>query len=105
MPSFCVLKNQEKETGVSVFFVDEGIDSGPIIEQQRVEIGSLTQEGLIKKTKKIGIELILSAIRKIKDNEVNLIPNPADEMTYFSFPTKQDVQEFKKNGAKFFNWL
>lgn len=105
MPSFWVLKNQEKETGVSVFFVDEGIDSGPIIEQQRVEIGSLTQEGLIKKTKKIGIELILSAIRKIKDNEVNLIPNPADEMTYFSFPTKQDVQEFKKNGAKFFNWL
>tara|TARA_Y100001933_G_C18921541_1_gene531204 strand:- start:4 stop:585 length:582 start_codon:yes stop_codon:yes gene_type:complete len=29
MPSFWVLKNDEKFTGVSVFFVDEGIDSGP----------------------------------------------------------------------------
>ena len=33
MPSFWVLKNQEKYTGVSVFFVDEGIDSGPIVVQ------------------------------------------------------------------------
>ncbi len=105
MPSFWVLKNRERETGVSVFFVDEGIDSGPIIEQERVEIGNMSQEELIQKTKKIGIDLILNAIRKIKDDKVVLIPNPAEEMTYFSFPTKKDVQEFKQNGAKFFKWL
>ena len=38
MPSFWVLKNQEKYTAVSVFYVDEGIDSGPILVQERVEI-------------------------------------------------------------------
>ncbi len=104
MPSFWVLKNREKETGVSVFFVDEGIDSGPIIEQERVEIGNMSQEELIQKTKKIGIDLIINAIRKIKEDQVVLIPNPAEEMTYFSFPTKKDVLEFKRNGAKFFKW-
>ena len=31
MPTFWVLKNNEKFTGVSVFFVDEGIDSGDIV--------------------------------------------------------------------------
>ena len=37
MPSFWVLRNGEYYTGVSVFFVDEGIDSGPIIVQKKVE--------------------------------------------------------------------
>ena len=41
MPSFWVMKNNEKYTGVSVFFVDEGIDSGPIIVQEKLEIGNL----------------------------------------------------------------
>ena len=35
MPTFWVLKNNEKYTGVSVFFVDKGIDSGPIIVQRK----------------------------------------------------------------------
>ena len=38
MPTFWALKNNEKNTGVSVFFVDEGIDSGPIIIQKKVVI-------------------------------------------------------------------
>ena len=53
MPSFWVLKNNEEFTGVSVFFVDEGIDSGPIIVQKKVKINDLTQQQLIKITKKI----------------------------------------------------
>ena len=42
MPTFWVMKNNEKYTGVSVFFVDEGIDSGPIIVQEKIEIGNST---------------------------------------------------------------
>ena len=33
MPTFWVLKNEEKYTGVSVFYVNKGIDTGPIIIQ------------------------------------------------------------------------
>ena len=36
MPSFWVLKNKEFVTGVSVFFVDEGIDSGPILVRKNI---------------------------------------------------------------------
>ena len=45
------MKNNEKKTGVSVFFVDKGIDSGPIIVQTEVEIGNRTQKELIIHTK------------------------------------------------------
>ena len=102
MPSFWVLKNNEKYTGVSIFYVDEGIDSGPIIVQKKVEIGKRTQEELINLTKKIGMDCILIAIDLINNNNVKLIENNSKDKTYFSFPTYDDVREFKLLGKRFF---
>jgi methionyl-tRNA formyltransferase len=102
MPSFWVLKNKEKYTGVSVFLVDEGIDSGPIIVQEKIEIGNSTQQSLIIKTKRIGMQLILKSIDLISKNHVALIPNDSSKKTYYTFPTRKDVIEFKKNGKFFF---
>lgn len=102
MPTFWVMKNNEKYTGVSVFYVDQGIDSGPILVQEKVEIGERTQEELIRYTKKIGMDSIIKAIQMIESNTVKLINNDASEMTYYSFPTKEDVAVFKQNGKHFF---
>lgn len=102
MPSFWVLKNSEQMTGVSVFFVDEGVDSGPIISQRAVEIGGRTQEQLIRDTKKIGMDLIVDAINKIESGEYTLIPNDRSQMSYYTFPTRKDVKAFLKAGKKFF---
>ena len=102
MPTFWVLKNNEKKTGVSVFFVDEGIDSGPIVVQEKVDIGQKTQEELILLTKKIGMESISKAVDLIEKNEVVLIENDNSKMTYNSFPTKEDVKIFRENGSRFF---
>ena len=102
MPTFWVLKNNEKKTGVSVFYVDEGIDSGPIISQIEVSIDNKSQRDLIEITKKIGMEAISKSIDQIHKNNVNLIPNDSSKMTYYSFPTKEDVIDFKKKNKKFF---
>ena len=102
MPTFWVLKNNEQFTGVSVFYVDKGIDSGSIIVQEKLEIGNRTQEQLIKETKKLGMEAIAHAVDLIYKEEVELIENDASKKTYFSFPTKQDVTVFKENGKKFY---
>ena len=102
MPTFWVLKNNEKYTGVSVFFVDEGIDSGPILVQKKVEIKNRTQEDLIKLTKKIGMEAIAESVDLIMKNNFKLIKNPRSKMTYFSFPKREDVIAFKRLGKKFF---
>ncbi|HFU74941.1 MAG TPA: formyl transferase [Arcobacter sp.] len=102
MPSFWVLKNDEKYTGVSVFFVDEGIDSGPIIVQEKVEIGNRTQEELIIHTKKLGMDAIIKSINLIENDSVVLIENNDDEMTYYSFPTREDVNLFLQRGKRFF---
>ena len=102
MPTFWVLKNNEEYTGVSVFFVDEGIDSGPIILQKKIEIKDMSQSELIKATKHLGMELIAESIYLISENKVKLISNPDSEMTYYSFPTSNDVKEFLRSGKIFF---
>jgi methionyl-tRNA formyltransferase len=103
MPSFWVLKNNEKETGVSVFLVDKGIDSGPILVQKRIPLTEgMIQSQLIKTSKKIGMDAIIEAIELIKRGDYILISNPDNEKTYYSFPTRQDVQEFYKSGKRFY---
>ncbi len=102
MPSFWVLRNNEKYTGVSVFFVDEGIDTGPLLVKKKVEIGKRTQEELIKHTKKLGMDAIIEAIEKIKKGDYDLIPNLDEDSSYYSFPTRDDVKEFRRMGKKFY---
>lgn len=102
MPSFWVLKNDENYTGVSVFFVDEGIDSGPILVQKKIKIDNRTQQELIRYTKKIGMDAIIEAIELVQSGNYKLISNPDKKMTYYSFPTRKDVKEFRKKEKKFY---
>ncbi len=102
MPTFWVMKNDEKYTGVSVFYVNKGIDTGPIIVQKKVEIGNRTQEELIKYTKLIGMQSIVNAVEKIDVGNVETLENNNDDHTYFSFPKKEDVAIFLKRKKKFF---
>jgi methionyl-tRNA formyltransferase len=102
MPSFWVLKNGETHTGVSVFFVDEGIDSGPILVQDKLAIGNMSQAELIDVTKKMGMDAILKSIDKIHSGTYTLIENDASQMTYFTFPTKEDVKAFRDAGKRFY---
>tara|TARA_B100000963_G_C22514220_1_gene619850 strand:- start:336 stop:1103 length:768 start_codon:yes stop_codon:yes gene_type:complete len=104
MPSFWVLKNNEKETGVSVFFVDEGIDSGRIITQKKVDIENKSQKDLIWELKFLGADCIVESCLKIKKYgfKTKTFDNNDNEMTYFSRPKRSDVIEFLKLNKKFF---
>jgi methionyl-tRNA formyltransferase len=102
MPTFWALKNNETVTGVSVFFMDEGIDSGPILVQKSVGIDDRSLDGLIRLTKRVGVDALVEAIDLIHGGEYELIPNDDSDMTYFSFPTRQGVKEFLDGGNRFF---
>jgi methionyl-tRNA formyltransferase len=86
-----------------VFFVDTGIDSGPILVQKRIIINTnMSQSQLIKLSKRIGMDVIIEAIELIKNGDFKLLPNPEVEMTYFSFPTREDVKVFYNSGKRFY---
>ena len=69
---------------------------------EKVKIENKTQAQLIKETKEIGMKLILKSIELINRDKVVLIPNPDKMKTYYTFPTKKDVDEFKRIGKNFF---
>jgi methionyl-tRNA formyltransferase len=102
MPTFWVLLNGEKQTGVSVFFVDEGVDSGPILVQKRIKIMGRSQEELIRDTKILGMEAICEAFEKIIRSQRECMPNDAADSTYYAFPKREDVRVFNATGARFF---
>ena len=104
MPSFWVMRNDEDKTGVSVFFVDEGIDSGPIIVQKEVLLLNRTQAELIWELKYRGADAIVEACNLVSEYGENTptMVNDEKDMTYYSRPTKEDVKAFKFIGKKFF---
>lgn len=102
MPTFWALKNNEKEIGISVFQMDEGIDSGPILVQKVIPIKERVQSKLIRETKLIGIECIVEAIEKIESGQATYIENDDKNSSYYSFPSKMDVKDFLASGARFF---
>ena len=102
MPTFWVLKNNEEYTGVSVFFVDEGIDTGEIITQEKLKIETKSQHELVKVTKRVGMELIIDSLRKIRAGDELTQRDYVDNYSsYFGFPTKRDVNDFLKSGNTF----
>lgn len=102
MPTFWQMKNNETQSAASVFFVDEGIDSGKILVQKPFNIRGLTLEECITKGKSEGIKAVCEAIRLIMQGEYVLKPNPDEQMTYFSSPTREDILEFKRGGNYLF---
>ena len=67
-----------------------------------MEIAKIIPYSTINKTKSLGIGAICEALRLIEIGNVELIPNDIEKGSYFSFPTKEDVMDFKLNNKKFF---
>jgi methionyl-tRNA formyltransferase len=102
LPSFWVLANGERFTGTTVHYMNEKIDAGDVIVQERFEISDDdTLHSLVCRTKiEMGPRLLLEAMAKIEAGTVK--PQPmSGESSYFSFPDQAAVARFRANGRKF----
>jgi len=101
LPNFWQMLNGEKAVGTTVHRINAGVDDGEILLQREtpIERGE-SLDSLIKKTKRFGAGLIVETVRMIKTDTLSPMPNSKEEATYFSFPTKDDVREFKRRGHR-----
>jgi methionyl-tRNA formyltransferase len=100
LPSFWVLFKGERETGATVHYMDERIDNGTILMQEIVPIDpGISMFALIKKTKNIGGQLVAKVITKLQQGSLPTIPNNSYEGTYYSWPTIEEMREFRKHGG------
>ncbi len=101
MPNFWQLYHGEKNAGITVHKINCGIDDGDILLQEIVPIrAEESLESLIKRTKRIGAKHVIEAINSIKEDNYEKIENKKEEGSYFSFPTREDVQKFREKGLR-----
>jgi methionyl-tRNA formyltransferase len=103
LPSFWVLARGERETGVTVHYVDEKIDHGDIILQARVPIADDdTVHSLVHRSKiEIGKHLLVDAIERIEQGHATRTPIDAAQASYFSYPDAAALREFRGRGRRF----
>jgi len=90
-----VIFNGEKFTGVTVHWIDEGIDSGPIILQEKLDIDENDiAKTLYDKFTKKGEELFIKFLELwLNDKEIKSTPQNENEATYFpkELPNKGEI--------------
>jgi methionyl-tRNA formyltransferase len=85
--------NGETETGITIFWPDRGVDTGPILLQKEVEIspddtvGSLYFEKLFP----LGVEALVEAIELVKKGTAPRIPQDESQATYEGLCTEKDA--------------
>ena len=66
-----VLINGEKETGITTFFIDQQIDSGAIIKQEKITLTDKTTAAELHNTlMNKGCDLLINTLKSIKNNTV-----------------------------------
>jgi methionyl-tRNA formyltransferase len=76
--------NGERESGLTIFWVDEGIDTGGILLQKKVEIGpnETTGEVYFNKLYPLGVEAVLEAVDLVAQGKAPKIPQDQSLGTY-----------------------
>lgn len=101
LPNFWQMFHGEKSVGTSIHYINAGLDDGDILMQKETAIAeNETLDSLIRKTKRFGAQMMVEAIAGIKAGSLEPRPNPKEESTYFTFPTKEQVREFRRKGYR-----
>jgi methionyl-tRNA formyltransferase len=100
LPNFWQLYHNEKESGITVHRISEGIDAGDIIAQRYVPIQSEeTLDSLILKTKRQGARIMIDVIADFRHERVRS-KKMSGVGSYFTFPNREEVLELKRRGRR-----
>lgn len=103
LPSFWMLFHGERTAGATVHLMNARIDQGAILAQAEVPVRpSDTQFELVRRTKAAGTELLVGVLSRLARGEtMETLPNRPEEGSYFSWPTLQEMRDFRRRGGRF----
>lgn len=97
----------DSKTGVTIMYMDYGMDNGNILTQSEVEIIITdTAETLFDKLKIVGKELLLESLPKILNNEIISQVQNEDEVTYaYNIKPEDEKIDFNKKNLEVYNQI
>ena len=100
--------NGEAKTGITIFWPDKGIDTGPILLQKEAEISPDDTVGSLyfNKLFPLGIEALVESIELIKKEIAPRIPQDESQASYEGLCTEKDaVINWSQPIAKIYNLI
>jgi methionyl-tRNA formyltransferase len=86
-----VILHNEKETGVTIFLIDELVDHGPILKQEKIQLlGNETYLELEEKLGKLGGKVLREIIVDYLDGKIKLVEQDESKATYTKKISKED---------------
>jgi len=98
--------NGETRTGLTIFWPDKGIDTGPILLQKEIDIAPDDTVGSLyfNKLFPLGIEAVKESIELIRQGKAPRIPQDESQATYESLCT-QAVVDWNQPADKIYNLI
>lgn len=101
LPSFWALYQNANSIGATVHKMDDKIDNGAILGQVKIPVPSNpSMFNVIIDTKQAGGLLMVSVISEILGGIVQERANHINSEDYFSWPTVDQIKEFRRNGGR-----
>jgi methionyl-tRNA formyltransferase len=101
MPSFWMLTNEERRAGVSIFFVNAGIDAGDLCGQQIFDIRpDETLDQFLQRSKAVAADLLLSLLPEIESGTISRTPLDLAQGSYYPWPDRDAVRRFRTAGRR-----
>ena len=84
----------ENKTGLSIFWPDNGLDTGPILLQREVDIGPDDTLGSLyfNHLFPMGVEALVEGVDRVRDGTAEKIPQNPEAGTYEGWCRKEDVE-------------
>lgn len=97
--------NGDKETGITIMYMAEGMDDGDIITQKSLEILETDNiHTLSTKLSKLGSELLLETLPSILNKTCNVTKQNESEVTFAFVPKRSDeLLDFNDNATNLHN--
>jgi len=101
LPAFWMLANGEARAGVSVHFVNEGIDTGDLCGQETFEIPpGDSLDAFLRRSKRVAADLVVKVIDAFAGGTVSRRPIDARAGSYYSWPDRAAVARFRARGRR-----
>ncbi len=90
-PIQSAILNGDKKTGLTVMLLDEGMDSGPILAQEKIGLsGDETAGTLHDKLAELGAKMLLPAIARYIEGKIKPMPQDSDKATICKIISRED---------------
>lgn len=99
--------NNEQKSGITAHLIDNGCDTGDVIEQIEIEISKTdTGASILNKFNEKYFPLVQKVIDKIENDTISFKPQDHSKATYFGKRTPEDgLIDWNWHKERIFNWV